>query len=59
MIREPLPMLYNDGAVILGLVYGFLPFTVLPLYATLERLDRACSKPRPISGRSRGTRCGA
>jgi spermidine/putrescine transport system permease protein len=40
VIREPLPMLYNDGAVILGLVYGFLPFAVLPLYATLERLDR-------------------
>jgi spermidine/putrescine transport system permease protein len=39
LIHEPLPMLYNDGAVILGLVYGFLPFTVLPLYATLERLD--------------------
>ncbi len=39
LIREPLPMLYNDGAVILGLVYGFLPFMVLPLYATLERLD--------------------
>jgi spermidine/putrescine transport system permease protein len=32
-------MLYNNGAVILGLVYGYLPFTVLPLYATLERLD--------------------
>jgi spermidine/putrescine transport system permease protein len=41
IIREPLPMLYNDGAVILGLVYGFLPFMVLPLYATLERLDPA------------------
>jgi spermidine/putrescine transport system permease protein len=41
LIREPLPMLYNDGAVILGLVYGFLPFTVLPLYATLERLDKS------------------
>lgn len=40
VIQEPLPMLYNDGAVILGLVYGFLPFTVLPLYATLERLDK-------------------
>ncbi len=39
IIHEPLPMLYNNGAVILGLVYGFLPFTVLPLYATLERLD--------------------
>jgi spermidine/putrescine transport system permease protein len=41
VIREPLPMLYNDGAVILGLVYGFLPFAVLPLYATLERLDKS------------------
>jgi len=41
IIRDPLPMLYNDGAVILGLVYGFLPFAVLPLYATLERLDRS------------------
>jgi spermidine/putrescine transport system permease protein len=40
LIREPLPMLYNSGAVILGLVYGFLPFMVLPLYATLERLDQ-------------------
>jgi spermidine/putrescine transport system permease protein len=39
--HEPLPMLYNDGAVILGLVYGHLPFMVLPLYATLERLDRS------------------
>ena len=40
VIREPLPLLYNDGAVLLGLVYGYLPFMVLPLYATLERLDR-------------------
>ncbi len=39
LIHQPLPMLYNSGAVILGLVYGFLPFMVLPLYATLERLD--------------------
>src|SRR5215467_12396670 len=40
-IRTPLPLLYNDGAVLLGLVYGFLPFMVLPIYATLERLDPA------------------
>ena len=40
LIHAPLALLYNDGAVILGLVYGYLPFTVLPLYATLERLDR-------------------
>jgi len=39
LVREPLPLLYNDAAVILGLVYGYLPFMVLPLYATLERLD--------------------
>src|ERR1035437_7491955 len=37
----PLPLLYNDGAVLLGLVYGYLPFMVLPVYATLERLDPA------------------
>lgn len=40
-IHQPLPMLYNNGTVILGLVYGYLPFTVLPLYATLERLDKS------------------
>jgi spermidine/putrescine transport system permease protein len=40
LVHGPLPLLYNDGAVILGLVYGYLPFMVLPLYATLERLDR-------------------
>src|SRR5580658_358965 len=41
LIHGPLPLLYNDGAVLLGLVYGYLPFMVLPLYATLERLDPA------------------
>ena len=41
MIHSPLPLLYNDGAVLLGLVYGYLPFMVLPIYATLERLDPA------------------
>jgi len=41
LIDGPLPLLYNDGAVLLGLVYNFLPFFVLPMYATLERLDPA------------------
>ncbi|HYM10772.1 MAG TPA: ABC transporter permease [Bryobacterales bacterium] len=40
-IRVPLPLLYNAGAVLVGLVYGFLPLMVLPLYASIERLDRA------------------
>lgn len=36
---EPLQLLYTPGAVILGLVYGYLPFMVLPIYASAERLD--------------------
>lgn len=39
LIGKPLPLLYNDGAVLTGLVYNYLPFFVLPVYATLERLD--------------------
>ncbi len=38
---EPLPLLYNDFAVIAGLVYVFMPFMVLPLYASIERLDKS------------------
>jgi len=41
VISAPLPLLYNDGAVFVGLVYNHLPFVVLPLYATLERLDKS------------------
>ena len=41
LIHHPLPLLYNDGAVLAGLVYNYLPFFVLPLYATMERLDAA------------------
>jgi spermidine/putrescine transport system permease protein len=37
----PLALLYNDGAVVTGLVYVHLPFMVLPLYAALDRLDRS------------------
>ena len=40
VIDEPLTMLYNDFAVYLGIVYSYLPFMILPLYATLEKLDR-------------------
>ncbi|MEO7145409.1 MAG: ABC transporter permease [Bryobacteraceae bacterium] len=44
LIHHPLPLLYNDGAVILGLVYGYLPFMILPIYAALERLDPSLSE---------------
>lgn len=38
---QPLEILYNNGAVVIGLVYVHLPFMILPLYAALERLDRS------------------
>ena len=38
---QPLELLYNNFAVAAGLVYVFLPFMVLPLYASIERLDRS------------------
>jgi spermidine/putrescine transport system permease protein len=41
LIREPLPLLHNEFAVLVGLVYTYLPCMILPLYASLERLDRA------------------
>ncbi len=38
---EPLPLLYNNTAVTLGIVYAFFPFMVLPLYANIEKIDRS------------------
>lgn len=39
VIRKPLTMLYTEGAILLGLAYVYLPFMVLPLYASIEKLD--------------------
>ena len=39
IIDQPLPLIYNDFAVYLGIVYSYLPFMILPLYANLEKLD--------------------
>lgn len=39
LIREPLPMLFSTFAVMVGLLYGYLPFMVLPLYAAIDRID--------------------
>lgn len=61
LIAAPLPLLYNDGAVLVGLVYGFLPLMILPLYASIERLDRGLLEAaadlgaRPLSSLRRVT----
>ena len=41
LIAEPLDLLYTPGAVVLGLVYTFLPFMILPIYSSVEKLDGA------------------
>ncbi|MGK7918787.1 MAG: ABC transporter permease [Trichodesmium sp.] len=39
LIDEPLTLLFTPFAVVVGLVYGYLPFMILPLYSTLERFN--------------------
>jgi spermidine/putrescine transport system permease protein len=39
IIHEPLPLLFTNYAILVGLVYGELPFMILPLYVSLEKLD--------------------
>ena len=40
LVDQSLSLLYTPGAVMVGLVYGELPFMILPLYASLEKLDQ-------------------
>lgn len=40
IISEPLHLLYTNSAVILGMVYNFLPFMVLPIYSVLVKMDK-------------------
>ena len=39
LIGQPLDLLFNEFAVIVGLVYGYLPFAILPMYASIEKFD--------------------
>ena len=39
IISEPLDLLYKTGTTVLGMVYCFVPFMVLPLYTAIEKLD--------------------
>ena len=39
IVREPVAWLSSDTAIYIGIVYSYLPFMVLPLYATLEKMD--------------------
>jgi spermidine/putrescine transport system permease protein len=41
VISQPLDILYSPAAVIIGLVYSYLPFMILPIYGSVEKLDNA------------------
>lgn len=46
----PFELLYTRGAVMAGLVYGYLPFMVLPVYASLEKLDLSLLEAAEVLG---------
>jgi spermidine/putrescine transport system permease protein len=50
LIADPLTMLYTPFAVMAGLVYGFLPFMILPIYASLEKLDLSLLEAAEVLG---------
>ena len=50
VIGEPLTMLYTPFSVMTGLVYGFLPFMILPIYASLEKLDNSLLEAAEVLG---------
>ena len=41
IFTEPVSLLYSPFAIVLGLVYNFLPFMILPIYTSVEKLDNA------------------
>ena len=53
LLHEPLRLLYTPVAVYIGLVYGELPFMILPLYAVLQKLDRTLLEAAQDLGASR------
>lgn len=53
IIKEPLEMLYTYGAVLIGMVYTMFPFMVLPLYNSIEKLDRSYIEAAKDLGASR------
>lgn len=37
----PMDMMYNEGAILMGMIYNFLPFMVLPIYTVLTKMDKS------------------
>jgi ABC-type spermidine/putrescine transport system permease subunit I len=50
LIRQPLYLIYNESAVLLGMVYSYLPLAILPLYSTLIRLNKSIIEASRVLG---------
>ena len=63
LTSDPIPLLNTDFSVVLGMTYGFLPFAILPLYVSIDRLDHEPGPggARPVraaaAARSSTSRC--
>jgi len=56
LTSDPIPLLNTDFSVILGMTYGFLPFAILPMYVSIDRLDRHLVEAgRDLYASGRGT----
>lgn len=53
IIKEPLKMLYSYGAVMIGMIYTMFPFMVLPLYNSIDKMDKAYIEAAKDLGASR------
>lgn len=55
VIQQPIPLLYTPFATVIGLVYSFLPFLILPIYASAERFDFRLAEAAYDLGASKAT----
>ena len=55
LITTPLPLLYNEFAVIMGLVYNYTPFVILAIYSSLQRMDKSLPEASRDLGASAAT----
>ena len=55
IVKEPITFIYTDGLVLIGLITNMLPFAVLPLYSTIEKLDKSLIEASADLGASAAT----
>ena len=58
LVSAPVVWLSTDTAMFIGIVYSYLPFMILPLYATLAKMDSALLEAAADLGSSRRRRSG-